>query len=546
MPRKNVTRNVALCYVRQSFTKDEKDTISPDRQSAHIQAVCEGKGWLPEWYEDVDGHKSGMHEKNRPGWLALKSRMSDPDVIAIVTNDLARLHRKGWRIGDLLDFVDQHNIELVLADPARQMDFAAPHGRIFAQLTSIMDEYYVADVSARWKSDIAYRKSKGITVGLTPFGTKRDSGGYLMPTDEGAWLLPDGAWIAGKLGEPAPAEGARWRGYYELAGIILKLYASRTAGRTRIAELLHAEGWAWRDRRGNPAPLETEDIRRVTNNWPEYGGAVIGKRARERHPDDYDPETIALNSERAVFDVDMLREVGRVQRERTIQKVKRGRPSIHPYPLSGLVWCAHCEALAKRHENPKLRSKLSAKSQRRYRHMPGVACGCINKSVLRETLETSFVDLVKRLAIHAETTERIKTSGAQFGHAQNEQERNWQQEAAIARNYRRIEAVRHLYADGEINREEYLKRKTDAEREIAQWELMNGEAERILAQLTVAMDTVFKIGNLWTNSSDEEKQGLARMLFDGFIYDLDEGGIVDFKLKKWAEGIFTLEPAINS
>ena len=32
-----------------------------------------------------------------------RQRIGDPDVVAIIAYDLARLHRKGWRIGDLLD-----------------------------------------------------------------------------------------------------------------------------------------------------------------------------------------------------------------------------------------------------------------------------------------------------------------------------------------------------------------------------------------------------------------------------------------------------------
>jgi DNA invertase Pin-like site-specific DNA recombinase len=135
MPRKkpvSSTRTIALCYIRKSWTRDESDQISPERQRFHIQTMCDLNGWTPEWYEDTDGHRSGMYEKNRPGWLALKARMSEPDVVAVIANDLARLHRKGWRVGDLLDFVDEHGIKLVLADPRRQIDFSTPNGRMFA------------------------------------------------------------------------------------------------------------------------------------------------------------------------------------------------------------------------------------------------------------------------------------------------------------------------------------------------------------------------------------------------------------------------------
>src|SRR5690242_16210482 len=93
------TRNVALCYVRKSWTRTEKDAISPERQRKNIQTVCDAHGWIAEWYEDVEGHRSGMHEINRPKWLQLKTRLNDADVVALVANDLARLHRKGWRVG---------------------------------------------------------------------------------------------------------------------------------------------------------------------------------------------------------------------------------------------------------------------------------------------------------------------------------------------------------------------------------------------------------------------------------------------------------------
>ena len=114
MPQKRqykipVTRNTALCYIRQSVTLNPNDMDSPERQRENIEVVCRQNGWLPEWYVDADGHKSGTKEKNRPGWLALKTRLSDPDIVALVANDLSRLHRKGWRVGDLLDFVDEYD-----------------------------------------------------------------------------------------------------------------------------------------------------------------------------------------------------------------------------------------------------------------------------------------------------------------------------------------------------------------------------------------------------------------------------------------------------
>jgi len=96
-------RKIALCYIRQSYTRDADDLNSPDRQRANIEKVCKANSWTAEWYTDAEGHKSGRYESNRPGWLALKERIGNPDVVAVIANDFSRLHRKMARMSDLLD-----------------------------------------------------------------------------------------------------------------------------------------------------------------------------------------------------------------------------------------------------------------------------------------------------------------------------------------------------------------------------------------------------------------------------------------------------------
>jgi len=206
-------RHVALCYVRQSFTRNPEDMDSPERQRANIAAICERNGWAAEFYEDTDKHKSATKESNRPGWLALKARLGDPDVAALVANDLARLHRKGWRVGDLIDYLDQRSVTLVLAAPGREIDLSTPMGRLFVQFTAILDEWYAADISQRAKDNIAHRKAQGQSVGMPPFGTVRGDDGYLQPSPEGAWLLMNGTFVAGTADEQ-PEEGAVWRSYW--------------------------------------------------------------------------------------------------------------------------------------------------------------------------------------------------------------------------------------------------------------------------------------------------------------------------------------------
>jgi DNA invertase Pin-like site-specific DNA recombinase len=122
------TPKVALCYIRQSYTRNGNDLISPERQRDNILAMCQKNNWIAEFFEDDDGHKSGREVRNRPGWLALNNRLGDDDVGALVANNLARLHRKHWRVGDLIEYLQSHSVELVLAAPSREIDTSAPVG----------------------------------------------------------------------------------------------------------------------------------------------------------------------------------------------------------------------------------------------------------------------------------------------------------------------------------------------------------------------------------------------------------------------------------
>ena len=548
---KHPQRNIALCYIRLSWTRDESDHNSPDRQRANIQLICDQRGWIPEWYQDTDGHKSATTEKNRPAWLALKARLGDPDVVALVANDLSRLHRKGWRIGDLLDFTDENGVDLVIAAPNKQLDFSTPQGRMVAQFSALMDEWYAIDISQRTTDMIAHRKRQGKSMGLPPFGTVRNEDGFLMLTDEGAWYLPDGTFQAGSADDAPPHPDAIWRGYAETAERILRLYAPNLMGTDAIAMQLQQEGYPWRNRQKQPTLMEGDDVRRVIANWAEYGGYVFQKRARERHPHDYPIEDVELITERAVFDVDLLRQVGQVRAERSIPHTPQSgiRHDSYPYPLNGITYCDHCEQVAKKHDDPQLRSRLGGKGgdhKGRYRHKAGVKCGSRNRSVKKDRYEGDFRRLLQLLTIRQEAIHHMTELSIQSVRAEamaTGLDLESAKRQAITKCYRRIEAARHLYADGDLSREEYLKRKETNEREIIEWEARSTETEKVALELSTCWQAIEQINHLWDISNDTDRQQMVRSLFSDVIYNLDTQRIVDFRLKPWADRFITLRAA---
>jgi hypothetical protein len=360
--------------------------------------------------------------------------------------------------------------------------------------------------------------------------------------------MPDGTWQAGKVGDKPPVESAIWRGYYQCAERILTMYADET-GRESICRRLQREGWAFRNRQGNPVPVEVDAVRRVTANWPEYGGYISQKRARERHPVEHPPDEIItnLNAERAVFDLDLLARVARSRQKRALRKhpTDSSNRKARVIPLSGITYCAHCERLAQKHNNPRLRSRLWGRVGKYYRHKPGGGCGCDTTQVLRETYEADFVRLIKLLEIKPDKLEKMMLLAAEITPTAAEQEDLETRKAqAIALCQRRIQAAIDLYGERRIDRAEYLRRVERNEREIASWKARSSDREKLAMELTMCIHTVETMTRLWEVSSDEDKQGMARHLFEYVAYDLDRQEIVDFRLKPWADQFLVLRAGL--
>ncbi len=546
-----IEQPIALCYVRQSLTRHANDMDSPDRQRANIQAICDRKGYMPEWYQDTEGHKSGRFESNRPAWLLLKERIGAPGVVAIIANDLSRFHRKLSRLSDLLDACEEHHMELILAAPGRDLDTSTPMGHTIAQFMALQDEGYSIDISVRAVDTASYRRKIGKLNGQMPFGTMRDADGYMIRDNEGAWLLADGRWLTGTRDEP-PEGGVLWRSYFRCARRMLILYAYRDIGYEKVAYRLNRTGWLFRDREGTPRLITGDDVRRVVANWPEFGGIILpktpGKSKSKNRSSRLGTEGLIFNPTRAVMSIRLLVRVGNALKRRAIDRPDHGIiKEARTYPLNHITQCVHCEQLAATQDNPALRSTLSGSNQNgrlRYRHKGGVVCGCTNRSVPAAVYEADFGRLLRlltiapdKLSLMTELAIQMEKGQAAFEHdADLEQEK----QEGVALCQRRIDAAVHLYGDGRISREEYLRRVEHNEREIAHWESRTTDTQKAAMELALCVNAINQITRVWELGDDENKQSLVKAFFTSVSYDLDTRRITDFKLKPWADRFLVL------
>ena len=150
-------------------------------------------------------------------------------------------------------------------------------------------------------------------------------------------------------------------------------------------------------------------LRRITANWVEYAGGMIYGKADHRRSKGIMPEDITVDHERAVFDIEMCLMVGKLRYERARNHKGSIAHSAHidakSYPLSKLVYCAHCERVAIErgdvHERTYLTGRTgSSVTIRRYRHDTERRCPSQKRSVKAEVIEADFVRLLKSITIN--------------------------------------------------------------------------------------------------------------------------------------------------
>jgi DNA invertase Pin-like site-specific DNA recombinase/cell division septum initiation protein DivIVA len=550
-------RHVALCYVRLSVTQTEDDENSPERQIANCQEYCDFMGWKAEFYKDAEGHKSGTQEETRPQWLKLKTRIADPDVVALVANDLSRFHRKGFRMGQLVELCKEHNLQLVKAGEKKSLDINDITVTMWIMMEALFNEYYAEDIARKMRDSVRFRRSKGIVVGGVPFGTirpKKDGkSGFLIRSNYGVWLLEDGSVVKGKAEEPPPEADALWRGFADAAECTLRLYAGGQHGLRAIAELVNQQGFYFRDVNGHAVPFSRESVRGVIANWVEYGGAIVGSRARNRRAKNVTVDSVVLNPERAIFDIALCYQVGKVRQERSRDKTRSIDNGVHIdaniYPLSKITFCAHCDRLAKEKDDPKLKTYLTGlhanRNNARYRHKEAKhKCSATNRSVLAELIEADFARLVSLLAVRPEAVPIMARWLAEMNKENNNENKKADILAEINYHKQRMQNSTTLFRKAYLSEAEWAEDVADCEHQIMILQSQLSENYEVQMMLELTAGQLSDAQKNWHDASSADRQAFAHNLFEEIIYDLDTRRITAFKLKPWAESFLQLRVGI--
>lgn len=232
--------------MRKSVVRNGADYASVEMQRKAIATTCSWRGWETEWFEDAEGHKSGRNEQGRPQWQRLKSKINNPDVVAVVGYRLDRFGRSVKDISAFMELCTKHGVGIVTADG--QTD------TLNKQTAWTTAQIYMTSVFAQLESDmardrmlerVASKDLAGINHGKPPFGMVR-------------------------IGE---GNNARFVATDDIHAVIrcLELYAGGMSY-DDVADRLNMDAVAFRSRHGAPTLWGRESVRTVVGNVLRYVG----------------------------------------------------------------------------------------------------------------------------------------------------------------------------------------------------------------------------------------------------------------------------------
>ena len=293
-------RPLAAGYVRVSSQKQaSEDKVSLGEQTTAIEAYCQERGLeLVETFQDV---MSGASRK-RPSWCRMLRGAEAGAFEHIVGWDASRLARGGSAMGDLLDSVKAHDVQVHTVSGL----FDRKYAELLASIARLERDAFQERATTGKKGRA---RSWRLPVSRTPYGY------HMARTDDGR---PSGVL------EEDPITAATVRRIFELAA------GPEGQGTRKISDLLNREA--------TPSPAGN-------HWWPGAVSRILGDRAYcgsylygARRGRGRTGETIEVQIP-AIIPVGLWESV---QRSATKRAAGFGRRK-HTYSLSGILTCKVCE-----------------------------------------------------------------------------------------------------------------------------------------------------------------------------------------------------------
>ncbi len=240
-----------------------------------------------------------------------------------------------------------------------------------------------------------------------------------------------------------------WRGYHEALTRCYERYAEGEVSIVRLMRRLNSAGYRFRDRDGKPRLFDEWDVRRILDANRIYAGYVIMGRAKDR------PDELIKGSHKPILPVSLCDRVAEVLRERNEYaanfKGRHGTKKV--YLLSDVLYCGACGHRM---------AGLFQDGTQWYRHERS-KCDCPSKGQVKaEMLEAQIMERMHEFEVPEQMKERIRFLVERM--IEQAGQPDWQEARATVKHLaRKLENLKDLRIEGEIDRTEYQKRKQEIE-----------------------------------------------------------------------------------
>ncbi len=462
------TKRVGM-YFRVSG-KEQLQGYSLDAQVRAIEAYCAQQRWeIVARYPEPARSARKDNEATRPAFKQLLADAEAGRFDVVVVHKLDRFARNRRVAFDAFHQLGTSGVGFVSV--AENMDYSTPAGQLMLTMLVGMAQFYSDNLAWEIKKGKGERKAQGLYNGLLPFGTTLDAQGVPI-LDE----TPRSCAVATRT-EIVPGAGLVYA--FELAA----------AGQTdrEIARALNVAGYRTSGNRG-ANPFTKDTVRVVLRNrfyigeLPDgEGGSVPGK-----HGALIDPK---------------LFEAAQAARERNTDNPRRVAGVRQPWGLSGVATCGSCGAsiTALSHESGQRRVRCAGRTQ---------GNGCDEPSCYASVIEDQIGDLLAGFAVPEAEQQRLIAVWRSF-HSPSK-------DAATERRrlMRRLERVRELYLEGDLDKAAYQARRDALNAQLA---ALPAEGNASAAVGTRLAAYLADVASGWRAATPEERNKLARQLFASVV-----------------------------
>lgn len=512
--------NILLGYRRKSMVRNQTDLVSPERQmhTCNLWAEIQDQSYTIEWYEDIDGHRSGRYEKGRPGWQALMQQLARPDVAGVIADSFDRMYRNVHQFLTFLNQLEALNKRLITVKEG--LDTSSAMGRAIVTILMVIYQLESDQTSERMTANVRYKREVlGRHWGPTPFGCDRNEEGQLIPTVKTYWLNPATGQTMANNGKTP--DGYVQRRYLDGLIALYQVYGQGTHSLEAAAQELNTNGWRYyaENSTGNkPRLFSKDDVRRIVSFWRVYRGELIlGNATNDRHA------PVIEGGHDPILPIDLCNRVGAAKKLRGREPQQRRKERV--YILSNIIYCGVCGCPLKGQFH---------KGKRWYRHYGGKN-GCYEKQVNADDIEHILLEQFSVIANHNIMAE-IETHAERIMRRTSAKDNKTKTLLTeLDRQNDRLHRLEELYLDSTIDIDRYRRRHAEITTEINELEAKLYSATE-LADLITVIDRMKQTFSQINAASPETKKALVNSI----IQRIDVAGKVpvNFEPRPWAKPFF--------